>query len=88
MERDQDGSPPIESPQNVVDDKKEEVVEEQVILTTSLVHGDLPKEWYFKKDHPKDLIIGEPSKGVTTRHSLKHLNSLAFISQIEPRNID
>ena len=34
------------------------------------------------------MIIGEPSKGVTTRHSLKYLNSLAFISQIEPRNID
>ena len=40
------------------------------------------------KDHPKDLIIGESSKGVTTRQSLKHLNSLAFISQIELRNVD
>ena len=57
-------------------------------LTTSIVHEDLPKEWHFKNDHPKDLIIGEPSKGVTTRHSLKHLNILAFISQIKPKNID
>ena len=88
MERDQDGFPQIESSQNIVDDKKEEVVEEQVVLTNSIIHKDLPKEWQFKKDHPKDLIIGEPLKGVTTRHSLKHLNSLTFISQIELRNID
>ena len=88
MERDHDGSPQIESPQNVIDDKKEEVVEEQVIPTTSLAHGDLPKEWHFKKDHLKDLIFDEPSKEVTTRHSLKHLNIIAFISQIDPRNID
>ena len=88
MKRDQDGSPSIESPQNVVDDKKVEVVEEQVVPTTSIVHGDLPKEWHFKKDHPKGLIIGKPSKGVSTRHSLKHLNILAFISQIKLRNID
>ena len=37
MERDQDGSPPIESPQNVVDDKKVEVVEEQVVPTTFII---------------------------------------------------
>ena len=72
----------------MVDDQKEEVVKEQVAPTTFIAHEGLPKEWHFKKDHPKDLIIGEPSKGAITRHSLKHLNSLAFLSQIEPRNVD
>ena len=82
MENDQDISPPIKTSQNVVDTQKEEVIEEQVAPITSIIHEDLPKEWYFKKGHPK------PSKGITTRHSLKHLNSISFISQIEPMNVD
>ncbi|KAJ9186900.1 hypothetical protein P3X46_002420, partial [Hevea brasiliensis] len=53
------------------------------------VQQDLPKNWTFKKDHPKDLIISDTSKGVTTRSSLRNIyNSLAFISQIEPSSID
>ena len=41
---------------------------------------ELPKDWHYKKDHPKDLIIGDTSKGVTTRSSFKSLVNLAFIS--------
>nr|XP_027186842.1 uncharacterized protein LOC113784780 [Cicer arietinum] len=33
---------------------------------------DLPKEWKFNKNHPIDNIIGEISKGVTTRKTLRH----------------
>ena len=88
MENDQAISLSIETSQNMVDTQKEEVVEEQVTPTNSIIHEDLPKECHFKKDYPKDLIIGEPSKRLTTRHSLKYLNSLSFISQIELRNVD
>ena len=49
---------------------------------------ELPKEWHYKKDHPKELIIGDTSKGVTARSFIKPLVNLAFISQIEPKNID
>ena len=53
------------------------------------VHGDLPRAWNFLKDHPKDYIIGETSKGVSTRNQLNLLDSnLAFLSQIEPKNVD
>ena len=33
----------------------------------------LPKDWRFNPHHPKDLIIGEVSKGVTTRSKLHDL---------------
>ena len=49
---------------------------------------DLPKDWQFKKSHPQELIIGDTLKGVTTRSKLKDLVNLAFISQIEPKNVD
>ena len=49
---------------------------------------DLPKDWQFKKAHAQDLIIGDTTQGVTIRSKLKSIVNLAFISQIEPKNID
>ena len=50
---------------------------------------DIPKDWKFVINHPQDQIICNPSSGVRTRSSLNNIcNSLAFISQIEPININ
>ena len=49
---------------------------------------ELSKDWQYKKDHPKDLILGDTSKGVTTRSSFKPFVNLAFISQIELKSIN
>ena len=47
----------------------------------------LPKELRYVSSHPIDVILGDPSRGVTTRSSLKNTcEHNAFISQIEPKS--
>ena len=47
----------------------------------------LPKEWRYVSSHPIDVILGDPSRGVTTRSSIKNTcEHNAFISQIEPKS--
>ena len=49
----------------------------------------LPKDWKFIINHPQDQIIYNPSSGLRTRSSLRNIcNNLAFISQIEHKNIN
>ena len=49
----------------------------------------LPKEWRNIDAHPKELIIGDTSKGIQTRSSFKNFcANAAFLSQIEPKCID
>ena len=44
-------------------------------------NSSLPKEWRFVHNHPTNLIIGDPSIGVTTRNSIKNIcENLAFLS--------
>ena len=36
-------------------------------------NSNLPKEWRYIHNHPTNLIIGDPSKGATTRNSLRNI---------------
>ena len=50
---------------------------------------DLPKAWRFVKDHPKEQIIGDASRGVKTRaQAQSDCGNLFFLSQVEPKNIN
>jgi Integrase core domain. len=50
--------------------------------------NELPKVWKKVHNHPIDQVLGDPTKGVLTRSSLRDVcNNLAFVSQIEPKNI-
>ena len=62
--------------------------EENEEIPQLTLKDDMPKDWQFKKAHPQDLIIGDTTQGVTTRSKLKSIVNLAFISQIEPKNVD
>ena len=45
----------------------------------------IPKEWRYVYNYPTSLIISDPSKGVTTRNSLRNIcGNIEFLSQIEP----
>ncbi|KAH9780462.1 hypothetical protein KPL71_008083 [Citrus sinensis] len=49
----------------------------------------LPKEWRYVSSHLKDVILGDPSRGITTRSSLRNTcEHNAFISQIEPKSFE
>ena len=53
------------------------------------INVDLSKEWRTSRYHPLHNIIGDISKGVTTRYSLKDAcNNMAFVSLVEPKNIN
>ena len=52
-------------------------------------HSDLPKEWRYAHNQPKELIIGDPTLGIKTRSSFReNLDYIAFVSQIEPNCIE
>ncbi|XP_030467942.1 uncharacterized protein LOC115686712 [Syzygium oleosum] len=47
------------------------------------------KNWKHKSSHRHDLIIGSIDEGIKTRAKAKEvINSLALISEVEPKNID
>ena len=67
----------VDTPKNV--QENQEVQEENP-------QQDLPKEWRFAHNHPKELILGDPSKGITTCSSMRNIcRNLAFLSQVEPK---
>jgi len=40
-----------------------------------------------QKNHPQDLIIGNPNQGITTRRSVGVIANSCFVSKIEPNNV-
>ncbi|KAH9669581.1 Integrase catalytic domain-containing protein [Citrus sinensis] len=68
---------------NQEDEQEEQTNMEQYEGTSQT----LPKEWRYVSSHPKDVILGDPSRGVTTRSSLRNTcKHNAFIFQIEPKS--
>ncbi|MCI14741.1 gag-pol polyprotein [Trifolium medium] len=40
-----------------------------------------------QKNHPKELIIGNPDQGITTRRSNDLISNSYFVSKFEPKNV-
>ncbi|KAH9656139.1 hypothetical protein KPL70_022564 [Citrus sinensis] len=68
---------------------QEEHHEESNVEQNEGTSQTLPKEWRYVSSHPKDVILGDPTRGITTRSSLRNTcEHNAFISQIEPKSFE
>ena len=68
----------------------EEVIlqEEPLLESTSQENVPLQPVWKEVPNHPHEQVIGEIKSGVQTRRQLQYIANIAFISKIEPKNIN
>jgi len=57
-------------------------------LTEKAADTNLPKEWIEPRGLLKDNIISDIEQGVSTRRKLAFFQHVAFVSQIEPKNVN
>ena len=71
--------------ENEVEQGEEQTLDEDLAQETQ---PQLPIAWKSKKDHPVSNILGDIAKGVVTRRTLNNFcYYVAFVSQIEPKNV-
>ena len=74
---------------NALEDETKVKEVEQSKEITAIPPKNLPREWRTQRDLSLDNIIGEISKGVSTRYRFRILcNNMNLVSHIEPRNIN
>ena len=59
----------------------------EIQSTEKAADNNLPKEWIEPKGLSKGNIIGDIEQGVSTRCKLAFFQHVAFVSQIEPKNV-
>ena len=63
-------------------------VEKEIHSVEKAADNNLPKEWIKPKELSKDNIIGDMKQGVSIRRKLVFFEHVAFVSQIEPKNVN
>ena len=56
--------------------------------TEKATDNNLPKDWIQPRGLSKDNIIGDIKQGVSTRRRIVFWEHVAFVSQIEPKNVN
>jgi hypothetical protein len=68
-----------------------EIVEEPETNSedTELEHGETSKgpSIRIQKNHPQELIIGNPDQGIRTRRANDVISNSCFVSKFEPKNV-
>jgi len=62
--------------------------EKEIQSTVKAADSNLPKEWIEARGLSKGNIIGDIEHGVSIRRKLAFLQHVAFVSQIEPKNVN
>ena len=62
--------------------------EKEIQSVEKATNNNLPKEWIEPRGLSKDNIIGDIEQGVSTRHKLAFFQHVAFVFQIEPKNMN
>jgi len=63
-------------------------VEKEIQSTKKATDNNLPKEWIEPRGLSKGNIIGDIEQRVSTRHKLAFFQHVAFVYQIEPKNVN
>jgi len=65
-----------------------QLAKNEIQSTEKAADNNLPKEWIEPRGLSKDNIIGGIEHGVSTRRKLAFFQHVAFVSQIEPKNVN
>ena len=65
-----------------------ESTEKEIQTIETTIHNNLPKDQIAPKGLSKDNIIGDINKGVSTRCKLNLCAYVAFVWQVEPKNVN
>jgi len=88
----QDHVPKISDEEEITLEKKSAVgnqsAEKEIQSTEKATDNNLPKEWIEPRELSKGNIIGDIEQGVSTRCKLSFFQHVAFVSQIEPKNVN
>jgi hypothetical protein len=66
------------------DEENEDHNEDQILEPTTARKGPSVR---VQKNHPLDLVIGNPDQGITTKRSNEVISNSCFVSLIEPKNV-
>jgi hypothetical protein len=75
------------SEQASIDKSDEETLEEEGEESTRPQATSKGPSVHVQKNHPLDLVIGNPEQGITTRRTNDVVANSCFVSLFEPKNV-
>ncbi|CAJ2665853.1 unnamed protein product [Trifolium pratense] len=69
------------------DDQTEPEPDQHSESTTEVSRPNKGPSTRTQKNHPLELVIGNPNQGIATRRSKEAISNSCFISKIEPKNV-
>ena len=62
-------------------------ISEQQHIERAEQHSDLPRDWKYHRNYPKDNLLSQLSEMMMTRKALReYYGNCAFVSQLDPNS--